>query len=88
MVSNITPADVALLELASGATGAPSDVIERLRAGGFVTLDGGTPTLTAAGATRAEKLRPAAFDIRAMFGGTTSNGGTAISAPGGSRLHC
>lgn len=95
-VKNVTVNDLALIELAdAGKTGAPPEVLERLRASGHLVLTAAGVKLTSKGSRRAERLKPFEHDMRLMWGAKaganagakaplTTDGGCGLRIGGGS----
>ena len=82
-VKNVTADDVALIELASGrATGAPSAVLQRLAARGYLATGG--KTLTAKGRRRGERLAGMEHDLRLMAANAAGSGNGGVQTVGGS----
>ncbi len=87
MVRDVGINDLALIELNKhGATDAPAPVLAQLERAGYLALQDGAPTLTAAGRTRAKSLAPAEGNLRLMAS-TKAAGGCALTTAGGASLH-
>ena len=86
-VKNVTVIDLALIELLSGETAAPSAVLDKLRARGLIATVGGRSQLTPKGRRRAEALRPHEHDMRLMAGDAAGWSGVSVRTVGGCGLH-
>jgi hypothetical protein len=83
-VKDVTGADLALIELATGGkTGAPADVLQKLQARGHVILTAGRPALSPKGKRRAARLKPMEHDLRLMFAPAAAGGGSPLKTVAG-----
>jgi hypothetical protein len=83
-IKNVWAGDLALVELLAGGTEAPAEVLQKLVSLGHVKLVAGKPSLTAAGRSRAKRLKPAANDLRRM---SNASPGAPVKTVGQSSLH-
>jgi hypothetical protein len=86
-VKNVTVVDLALIELLSGETAAPPEVLNKLLARGLLAMSAGKASLTPKGRLRAESLKPAEHDLRLLFAGAAAGTGPSLHTDAASTLH-